>query len=183
MSRNCQIIVQEEREEWERLSTVVTLNTSRTRAPLCSRFFNQRSRIVSRRKGFSEGSTSLKVTILTIVPLVVIRTPIRAIYYNRAWASTCYVYVVWSQQSLCFLRSFPPSSRRVFFHPWARELSFFLVGSRHGPLYIFVAICNDRRRHLHSTLHVPSVYSRKTCNRGDQSIYIQIPFLAETHAT
>lgn len=35
--------------------------------------------------------------------------------------------------------------------------------SRHGPPYISVAICNDRRRHLHSTLHVPSVYSRKTC--------------------
>lgn len=137
MSRNCQIIVQEEREEWERLSTVVTLNTSRTRAPLCSRFFNQRSRIVSRRKGFSEGSTSLKVTILTIVPLVVIRTPIRAIYYNRAWASTCYVYVVWSQQSLCFLRSFPPSSRRVFFSIPAQgsSRSFSLV--RGTGRYIF----------------------------------------------
>lgn len=66
--------------------------------------------------------------------------------------------------------------------PSSRYFSFSLVffcSYFVPPVHISVAICNDRRRHLHSTLHVPSVYSRKTCNQGDQSIYIQIPFLPE----
>lgn len=140
-----------------------------------------RARKVPRKK-----SRGLKVTILTIV-LPLLGYPYRGSEqfiiivhelqrYVQPSQSLRYVFFV---PSFIFFFFFSPSLRpgETFLSRWLAYNGVALV------LYVSVAICNDRRHHLHSTLHVPSVYSRKTCNRGDQSIYIQIPVLPETHAT
>lgn len=124
-------------------------------------------------KRFSEGSTKLKDynSDDRRCLLVLIRAPIRA-------------------QFIIIAHEFQRSLNDIAIVTLAFSLSlsslFLLLLLYIASAYTSVAICNDRRRHLHSTLHVPSVYSRKTCNpTGDQSIYIyiQIPFLPETHGT
>lgn len=155
-------------------------------------------RNVDSRKGFSEGCYKLKgynSDDSCFLPLP--STPL------SARRSEQFIIIVHEPQSLCSTFRTYRTQKRVrgryvfltpsspllpfLFSSLLRKAPFFFLPtlpiSRHGPPYISVAICNDRRRHLHSTLHVPSVYSRKTCNRGDQSIYIRIPFLVETHAS